>query len=299
MAVTHFSSPLNKGFCCECTPSDFLLGATITRTGTACNILGSNGEGAHCLRMGPLWYSAFSPQSPSTDYSINIIYTRCEAASVGTPSCLIDIATLSPSVPGACTSFAALPGTNGDVTNATLSDNVLAAAGVAHPSSSPPAPPSSYSTTCGALASLDGDFAAFQSPPDFSSQLLLAPLQCDDFAVCGNRTIESSDRWLIIDNAGTLCMTHHDFFVEATSPSRRCVAFVFRMQTPRRVRDATWSVCHTVDLVVKEAVVMSTLAAAFIINPMTYTTQTLERNLLVIGLHGHGTLFRFLIDYCL
>lgn len=69
----------------------------------------------------------------------------------------------------------------------------------AYPSSSPL---TSDTVTCGALATLVGDFAAFQSPPDLSSHFLLAPLQCNDFSVCGNRTTETTDRWLLVDAAG-------------------------------------------------------------------------------------------------
>ena len=152
---------------------------------------------------------AFSPQSPSTDYTINVIFSRCRSVE-GTNStprvCDTDIAALSPTTPGVCTMFDPLPGVSGDITNATILAN-RAAAGVGAAPSTSPSPPST--TLCGALSTLEGDFAAFTDPPSFASQYLLAPLQCDDFSVCGNRTTETTDRWLVVDSSGRVEAVSH------------------------------------------------------------------------------------------
>lgn len=97
--------------------------------------------------------------------------------------------------------FSSFPGLSGDATNATIVANRAVADGAALPSSSP-VPPSN--TMCGALSTLEGDFAAFTDPPSFASKYLLAPLQCDDFSACGNRTTETTDRWLVVEASGML-----------------------------------------------------------------------------------------------
>lgn len=49
------------------------------------------------------------------------------------------------------------------------------------------------------LASLEGDFAAFESAPDYGSKYLMVPLTCDSTALCGPRVLETADRWMIVD----------------------------------------------------------------------------------------------------
>ena len=198
--------PSSNGYCCECNLAEYLSGASVnSRAGLECSLFNSaNSQSAHCLRMDPLWYSAYTVGAPAVDYSIDVVFRRCSgvgspasvaaglfnltSASDGsnasttsptaTPSaaamvCQVDLVTIGPTLPGACKVFAPV----GNAPSAT--------------------------SGCDAWVSLEGDFAAYQSPPDFSSKLLMIPTECDSWVLCGNRTIDSTLHWMLVDVAST------------------------------------------------------------------------------------------------
>lgn len=47
-----YGAHILQGFCCSCA-----LSTALTRSQLTCNALGSLGESAHCLNLGPLWYA--------------------------------------------------------------------------------------------------------------------------------------------------------------------------------------------------------------------------------------------------
>ena len=82
---------------------------------------------------------------------------------------------MSPSAPVGCTTFAPLPG-----------------------ASPAPAP---APRGCDVQATLVGDFAAFQAPPDLSSYTLFKPLLCADSPptpACLARLVANSSRWMLL-----------------------------------------------------------------------------------------------------
>ena len=173
----------SQGFCCACSASDY-LGMTTggARDGLSCNIFASSGvQAANCLRMAPLWHAAFALGPPRTDYSIVVALKRC--AGGRNTSCMWDVIALSPSAPVACVRFTPL---------------AAVASGV---SPSPSASPGAAPAACDVQASLAGDFAAFQSPPDLGDMTLFAPVACDDWAACGARMLANASAWLLLPNA--------------------------------------------------------------------------------------------------
>lgn len=178
--------PSSQGFCCRCSPTDYLTSAREpSRANLQCDLFSSsNAQSAHCLRMGPLWYSAYALAAPRVEYTIDVVVRRCSGspgggsgagAAAGGGECSLQLVSLSPASPGACHEFSPL------------------VRGVAANASDPPP------TNCGLWASLEGDFAAFEGAPELGSKLLMVPQLCDDYAACGNRTTEGADRWLLVD----------------------------------------------------------------------------------------------------
>lgn len=169
--------PYSNGFCCQCNVADYLSGSSSgSRANLACELFSSaNSQSAHCIRMSPLWYSAFTIGSAEVKYTIDVILHRCRSVN-GTRACVYDMTTIGPAVPGACVQFSALHGDTAKPSNA---------------------------TSCDAWVSLEGDFAAFQDSPSFDSKLLMIPAVCNSFALCGNRTIESPERWMLVDKTLT------------------------------------------------------------------------------------------------
>ena len=181
----------SQGFCCSCSALHCVSNSCTSRGGLSCSGLTALGrQAAHCLRMDSLSYSAFGIGAPQIDFTLDVIIKRCPGsfpangvpvnASLLTPtmtttprlaaSCSYNVVVLSPTVPRACVALTPI-----HVSTTTAS-----------------------STACDLQISLVGDFVSYASPPDFSSKLLLAPLVCDNTALCGNRTTESSDKWLLV-----------------------------------------------------------------------------------------------------
>jgi hypothetical protein len=185
--------PGSQGFCCRCSLTDY-FGATSggARNGLTCDLLSASGsQAANCLRMAPLWHAAFGVAAPQTAYRLDVAMRRCRGArnaSAGgapPPSCVWDVLEMSPSKPAGCTTFAPLPG----------------------------APASPRARGCDVQATLVGDFAAFQAPPDLSSYTLFKPLLCADSPpspACLARLLANSSRWMLLpreaaDLSGSAC----------------------------------------------------------------------------------------------
>jgi hypothetical protein len=75
--------PNSQGFCCRCDLSDYVSGGSSsseTRDQLTCDLLSSaNSQSAHCLRMDPLWYSAYAigpaqVSQPPSLYRIDALY---------------------------------------------------------------------------------------------------------------------------------------------------------------------------------------------------------------------------------
>ena len=174
----------SNGFCCRC---DFMHPAESSARGNLqcdfSHILEPDyTQSGHCLRMDPLWYTAFSIGAHSVYYTIDVIFHRCSTvagANSSVPrSCTYDVARLSPVNHGFCKDFGRYDATTGTL----LPSNVSA---------------------CDAWVSLEGDFAAFEAAPDYSSRLLFMPFLCQDSSKCLNRTLDSSDRWMLIEQYKT------------------------------------------------------------------------------------------------
>lgn len=205
--------PYSHGFCCKCSLQDYVSSAsTISRANLQCQLLSSNAaQGAHCLRFSKLWYSAFQMRAPVVDYTVTAHVQRCRHQTGGSPSsatengtvspprqCTETTVSLGPSVPGACVSLPVGADDDGD-------DGI----------------------PCTVLASLEGDFAAFESAPDYGSKYMMIPLTCNSATLCGSRVLETSDRWMMVDKHtvtldGTECnkigVSHEAFY----SQSQRC-----------------------------------------------------------------------------
>jgi hypothetical protein len=163
--------PYSQGFCCRCSLTDYLAGQnTLSRSGLQCSLFdSSNAQSAHCLRFGPLWYSAFSMGTPIIEFTIDVIVDHC--ASDRNNSCGSTLIQLSPSVPSHCATLAKGGGRN-------------------------------VSTSCDLLVSLEGDLASYTGLKDFSNHLLFIPSGCDDHSQCGSR-LDEPDRVMIIPTAAT------------------------------------------------------------------------------------------------
>jgi len=235
--------PYSNGFCCRCNLDDYFAASgtgSPTRANLDCALFSSsNGQSAHCLRMHPLWLSAFSIGAPQVQYTIDVAVRRCRSAAASSASnataasavsvaadaaaaqCVWDLVKVGPASPGACQRFTGLPGWSGQLVASptpAISASVLAASTASlgatatrspattrlpTPALTAMASASAAAAGCDVWASLEGDFAAFDSPPELSSKYLFVPLSCDDFSVCGNRTLEDSGRWLLVDKYRT------------------------------------------------------------------------------------------------
>jgi hypothetical protein len=207
-------APFSQGFCCRCSWEDKVNAALVPRSGAVCDLFAGH-DSAHCLRMAPLWWSAFAVLAPRTQFTMDVQAVRCRpttaalaeaaaAAAVAATAAAAFAAAAAAAVaggdggalppplapPAAAAANAALapaltcaaPGAGCEcVAWDTADDNpngALPPLGPALPSRCFPLP-GSDAAACELEFALAGTFPPYEGTPDFSSKLLLVPSRCD------------------------------------------------------------------------------------------------------------------------
>jgi hypothetical protein len=190
--------PFSQGFCCRCSVADSLAGTFIPRSGQTC-AFAQRRDSAHCLRMAPLWHSAYAIGAPSLDFLIVLTVMQCRP----TRAALAAAANVS------AAALAALrcPGPGPSCECATLNSAALGIPlGPRQPTRCFALPFSADQAACDVQVALEGSFVAYAGTPDFSDKLLLVPTLCAAATPaadpCWLRLVEPPAQWLLAERAG-------------------------------------------------------------------------------------------------
>jgi hypothetical protein len=210
-------APFSQGFCCRCTWEEKLAGAYVPRAAQRCDVLAGR-DTAHCLRMAPLWWSAFAVMAPNTHFTMDVQAVRCRptAAALAAAGAAALAAQRAAADAAAAAAAAAAAGEGGGgapaaappapapaAENAALAPSLTCAApgegcecaqwdtgdegGSALPPLGPALPARCFPLPGGGAGggacelefSLSGTYIPYEGTPDFSSKLLLVPSRCD------------------------------------------------------------------------------------------------------------------------
>ena len=185
--------PFSQGFCCRCSVSDTLSGTFVPRSGQTCRFAERH-DSAHCLRMAPLWFSAFAIGAPALDFLIVLTVLQCRPSPAALAASANASAAFRCSAPG--------PGCE----CATLDSAALGVPlGPRQPSRCFALPLNADQGACDIQVSLEGTFVAYEGTPDFASKLLLVPTACAASAppgdACWPRLVEAPGHWLVVEKA--------------------------------------------------------------------------------------------------
>jgi len=189
--------PFSQGFCCRCSVADSLVGTFIPRSGQTC-AFAQRRDSAHCLRMAPLWHSAYAVGSPSLDFLIVLTVLQCRP----TPAALA----AATNATAAARAAARCEGPGPGCECATLNSAALGVPlGPRQPTRCFALPFNANQAACDIEVRLQGTFVAYEGTPDFSDRLLLVPTLCAAATPptdpCWQRLVEPPEHWLVAERA--------------------------------------------------------------------------------------------------
>jgi hypothetical protein len=187
--------PFSQGFCCRCSVVDTLESTYVPRNGQTC-AFAARRDSAQCLRMAPLWHSAYAIGAPSIDFVMVLVVLQCRPTAAALAA-------------AANTSAAAMAALRCDAPAlgcvcAMLDSAALGVPlGPREPNRCFALPLNPDQGACDIQVSLEGTFAAYDGTPDFSDKLLLVPTACaapvPASDPCWNRLVEAPGRWLVVE----------------------------------------------------------------------------------------------------